>query len=102
MSLNPSIIFPPELFLLITDDNQKSARLLERLHKMFLELGKKLERLPHNIPRGKMTEFKLAMKQYPECMKEDTVESYRLYYQTKQDKFNMVWTKRDIPEWFNA
>ena len=35
-------------------------------------------------------------------MKEDTVESYRLYYQTKQDKFNMVWTNRDIPEWFNA
>ena len=73
-----------------------------KVHKSIQKLGKKLERLPHNIPRGKMTEFKLAMKQYPECMKEDTVESYRLYYQTKQDKFNMVWTNRDIPEWFNA
>ena len=41
------------------------------------------------------------MAQYPECMKEDPIESYRLYYQTKKDKFNMVWTNRDVPEWFN-
>ena len=33
-----------ELFLLITDDSRKSAALLKRLHKMFLELGEKLEK----------------------------------------------------------
>jgi hypothetical protein len=28
------------------------------------------------------------------------VKSYREYYKTKKDKFNMVWTKREIPNWF--
>mgnify|MGYP000296968268 CR=1 FL=1 len=32
----------------------------------------------------------------------DAVESYRNFYQTKQERFSMVWTKRNIPEWFNA
>jgi hypothetical protein len=30
----------------------------------------------------------------------DVVESYRAFYQTKQDRFKMVWSKRPIPEWF--
>jgi hypothetical protein len=41
------------------------------------------------------------MKSNPECMfPEDPVKSYRLFYQTKQDRFKMVWSKRQIPEWF--
>jgi hypothetical protein len=56
---------------------------------------------PHNIPQGSMTPFKLAMKSNPECMfEDDPVKSYRLYYQTKQERFTMKWTKRDIPDWF--
>jgi hypothetical protein len=47
-----------------------------------------------------MTEFKLAMKSNPECMMECPIESYRAFYQTKQHRFNMVWTKRKVPEWF--
>ena len=38
-----------ELFLLITDDSQKSPALLRRLHKMFLELGKKLEKVGYPL-----------------------------------------------------
>lgn len=58
--------------------------------------------LPHNIPMVKQTQFKLAMKSNPECMfPEDPVRSYRMFYQTKQDRFKMAWTKRDIPWWFN-
>jgi hypothetical protein len=49
------------------------------------------------------TPFKLAMKDYPECIAlGDPVKAYRAFYQTKQDRFKMVWTKRDIPEWFKV
>jgi hypothetical protein len=61
-----------------------------------------LDKLPNNIPQGKMTPFKLAMAKFPECIKEDAVESYKLYYHTKLDNMSMVWTKRKQPEWFNA
>lgn len=60
-----------------------------------------LKILPRNIPDGPMTPFRLAMKSNPECMYEDDpVRSYREFYQTKT--FKMVWTKREIPEWFHA
>ena len=55
---------------------------------------------PKNIPKGKLTPFKLAMKANPECMLENAVLSYRAFYQTKQDRFKMVWTKRSKPGWF--
>ena len=57
--------------------------------------------LPDNIPKGKMTPFRLAMTSNPECMVGDPVKSYRLFYQTKQSRFKMNWTKREQPEWFN-
>ena len=54
-----------------------------------------------------MTPFKLAMKSNPECVVHglggtDAVLSYQNFYQTKQSRFKMEWTKRQIPEWFNA
>jgi len=57
---------------------------------------------PTLIPDVGLTPFPLAMKANPECIfPEDPVKSYRLYYQTKKDRFKMVWSKRSIPEWFN-
>jgi len=48
-----------------------------------------------------MTPFKLAMKSNPECMfPSDPIKSYRLFYQTKQHRFKMTWSKRTIPAWF--
>jgi hypothetical protein len=45
-----------------------------------------------------MTQFPLAMKSNPECMfPDDPVKSYRMYYKAKKDKFNMKWTKREVP-----
>jgi len=35
-------------------------------------------------------------------MFEDAVKSYRAFYQTKQARFDMKWTKRKQPEWFHA
>lgn len=56
---------------------------------------------PVNISIGPLTPFKLAMKSNPECMIDgNAVESYRRFYMTKQKRFKMVWTKRNIPEWF--
>lgn len=58
---------------------------------------------PKNISRDGLTPFKLAMADYPECIAlGDPVEAYRAFYQTKQNRFKMVWTKREIPEWFNV
>ena len=59
--------------------------------------------LPDNIKVGQQTPFRLAMGSNSECMfPEDPVKSYRAFYQTKQTRFKMAWTKRDIPEWFNV
>tara|TARA_B110000444_G_C18799177_1_gene576502 strand:+ start:14 stop:595 length:582 start_codon:yes stop_codon:yes gene_type:complete len=60
-----------------------------------------LQHAPRNIPDIGMTPFKLAMKAYPECVFEDPIKSYRLFYRTKRDRFKMVWSKRDEPKWFN-
>lgn len=57
---------------------------------------------PVRIPRVERTQFKLAMGSNPECMLECPVESYRAFYQTKQDRFSMVWTSRPIPSWFEV
>ena len=73
-----------------------------KLHKSDRELREILSNLPSNIPRGNLTSFKLAMSSNPECMFSDAVKSYRAFYQTKQERFKMVWSKRSIPEWFNA
>lgn len=60
-----------------------------------------LQSPPSNIPKGGLTQFPLAMKSNPECMFPDNpVKSYRMFYQTKQSRFKMAWTKRPIPDWF--
>ena len=74
-----------------------------KTHKTDSILRGPLWTLPRNIPKGGLTPFKLAMKANPECIAlGDPVEAYRAFYQTKQDRFKMIWTKRSIPEWFNA
>ena len=62
-----------------------------------------LSHTPKNILKINQTPFALAMKHEPQCIyPDDPVRSYQEYYQTKQDRFRMNWTKRQIPEWFNA
>jgi hypothetical protein len=69
-------------------------------HLTDTKLGQTLCVSPTNIPAGPLTKQPLAMKANPECMSDDVVQSYRAFYQTKQARFNMVWTKRPVPEWF--
>lgn len=79
-----------------------------KVHSTDTKLRKILKTLPNNINRsGGMTPFKLAMSSNPECVVHDlggtnAVESYKNFYQTKQKRFKMVWTKRPMPKWFNA
>lgn len=73
----------------------------EKIHKTDTVLRNVLSQHPINISKGPLTQFKLAMKSNPECMfEDDPVKSYRLFYQTKQARFSMDWTKRSVPEWF--
>lgn len=74
-----------------------------RVHKSELLLKNILKTPPKCIPTGPLTKHPLAMKSNPECMDEsDIIGSYRAFYQTKQSRFKMVWTKRTIPDWFDA
>ena len=74
-----------------------------KVHATDKLLREPLHSLPQNIPVGYLTQQPLAMKANPECMNEnDVVGSYRKFYQTKQHRFKMAWTKRDIPEWFEV
>ena len=68
-------------------------------------LKKSLTKTPKNIKTGfkyACSAFPLAMKHEPQCMMDCPVKSYQAYYKTKQKNFKMVWTNRDVPEWFNA
>tara|TARA_Y100000389_G_scaffold48997_1_gene44583 strand:- start:3782 stop:4354 length:573 start_codon:yes stop_codon:yes gene_type:complete len=72
-----------------------------KVHRTEKLLGLELGLLPKNIPVADYTPFKLAMSSNPECMfPDDPVKSYRMFYQTKQDRFSMIWTGRSVPEWF--
>ena len=74
-----------------------------KVHMTDTKLRKVLMAPPFHIPNIESTPFKLAMKSNPECMfPEDPVKSYRMYYKTKQSRFKIAWTKRDVPEWFAA
>ena len=75
-----------------------------KTHGTDIKLREILKKVPSHIPWTNLyTPFKLAMQHEPQCMHEnDPVRSYQEYYQTKQDRFKMIWTKRDVPEWFNV
>lgn len=73
----------------------------EKVHSTDKLLRKALSKPPQNIPFGNLTQQPLAMTSNPECMHpNDVVRSYREFYQTKQTRFKMVWSKREVPEWF--
>lgn len=72
-----------------------------KTHKTQREVLWPLQATPRNIPVGAMTPFKLAMQSNPECMFQDSIKSYRAFYQTKQHRMPMLWEKgRDKPSWF--
>ncbi len=74
-----------------------------KTHATYEKLHTALAVTPYNIPDIGDTPFKLAMGSNPECQfPDDPVKSYRMFYQTKQDRFKMIWTNRPVPEWFKV
>ena len=72
-----------------------------KIHSTDTLLREILKSPPKNIPVDYKTQFPLAMESNPECkFPNDPVKSYRMFYQTKQDRFKMAWTNREVPEWF--
>jgi|TARA_B110000908_G_scaffold2877_1_gene3941 hypothetical protein len=77
-----------------------------KIHATDTKLRTLLKELPKNILHTNCkSAFKLAMGSNPECVVvglggTDVVESYRNFYHTKQERFKMDWTKRNVPEWF--
>ena len=73
-----------------------------KVHATDTRLREVLRRAPTNTNwSNQYTPFALAMQHEPQCIHEDDpVRSYQEYYQTKQDRFKMVWTNRNVPEWF--
>lgn len=73
----------------------------QKIHKTERDLSLVLESTPLTIPDTALTPFKLAMGAAPECINtNDPVGSYRKFYRTKKDRFEMKWTGRKIPDWF--
>ncbi len=73
-----------------------------KVHASDTKLRHVLQAIPKNIPNIDRTPFKLAMGSNPECMLEDAIESYQRFYETKQKRFTMTWSKRPMPSWFNV
>ena len=74
-----------------------------KVHKSDALLTDALRQLPRNIPVGYLSPLPLAMGAAPECIDyNDPIGSYRKFYQTKQARFKMIWSKRDVPEWFEV
>jgi len=74
-----------------------------KVHATQTKLADMLSIPPRNLPSVGLTPFRLAMQHQPQCINEaDPVQSYKDYYQTKQENFKMAWTGRNIPEWFNV
>jgi hypothetical protein len=72
-----------------------------KVHATETKLLDLLKDPPQNIKKSYMTPFALAMGASPECMDyNDPIGSYQKFYQTKQDRFKMKWSKREIPHWF--
>jgi hypothetical protein len=74
-----------------------------KVHGTDTKLRDILKTPPMNIPQKGLTPFKLAMGVAPQCINhKDPVGSYRAFYQTKQERFKMTWTKRQVPTWFKV
>ena len=73
-----------------------------KVHKCWDKLSDTLRYAPDNIPKKlECSTMPLAMGAAPECMDpDDVIGSYRKFYITKQERFDMKWKNRPTPEWF--
>lgn len=72
-----------------------------KIHQSFSRLGEVLKNPPKSLPKSGLTPFALAINSdiiSPDIS--DPIGSYRRFYLTKRDRFNMIWTSREVPNWF--
>ncbi len=69
-----------------------------KVHASWTKLGGVLFSTPSKIPQ-KSTPFKPAVGDHP--WKGDMVSTYRSFYCTKRERMSMIWSKRNVPEWYH-
>jgi hypothetical protein len=73
----------------------------DKRHKTDIILRDILKKIPKNISDGPLTKFAIAINDRSLVNENDIIESYRRYYKTKEKSFDMKWTRREVPSWFN-
>ena len=73
-----------------------------KVHASQTKLLETLALAPENIDKTlTVSTMPLAMGAAPQCMDpNDIIGSYRKFYMTKQERFDMKWKNRPVPEWF--
>ena len=73
-----------------------------KLHATDAQLREPLSHLPNNIMHvDKMTRPPLAIDE--SCKNAgDPIDCYRVFYESKQKRFTMKWSKRPVPDWFHC
>jgi len=72
-----------------------------KTHATDAQLRHTLSELPNSIPHAEeITTPALAIEESCKANR-DPVECYRRFYETKQKRFTMQWSKRQVPEWFH-
>ena len=75
-----------------------------KVHLTEVKLAEVFKKPPKNLPKGKQTEFAVAIaadqtcRQVPGFDKLSVVDKYKQYI--KSDKPFAIWSKRDKPSWF--
>ncbi|MYE36326.1 MAG: hypothetical protein F4X24_02015 [Rhodobacteraceae bacterium] len=70
----------------------------DKTHLSDQKLRESLSIMPDNILKADLTPFPLALPD--EYKTTCPIESYREYYKSKSALFNMNWTRREVPDWF--
>lgn len=85
-------------FQLLTALGHEYTHRYGKNHATITKLWDILNIPPANIKEDYQTPIPLCMPD--EFKGSDPVDSYRKYYMSKQGKFKMIWTKREVPDWF--
>lgn len=70
-----------------------------KTHLCRTKLQQTLTQVPASLSSG-MTPFRPAVGSYDASL--SLIENYRRFYAAKHVRMPMVWTRRQVPDWFNA
>jgi len=77
-------------------------RRYDRKHLTWTKLGNILDTSPQNIPICDFTQVGYALSGRTECIVDgDPVETYRNFYRSKKNDFELKWEYTQKPKWFD-